>query len=367
MIQFDIDILQHSFEDVRTLLDPECRLHLGEASRKRIEKCRNYLDERMRSQKAPIYGVTTGFGSLCNVSVDRDQLSQLQKNLVMSHACGVGDEVRPEIVRLMLALKVKSLSYGYSGVRVETVERLVDFFNEGVIPVVYQQGSLGASGDLAPLANMCLPLLGLGEFDYKGRRYPGSELEKLFGWKPLTLASKEGLALLNGTQFMLAHAVWCLCHAKHISAAADKIATVSLEAFNGRKEPFTPGVHAVRPHKGQIETARVILGYLQGSQLIDGPGKEVQDPYSFRCVPQVHGASKDALGYVESVFMTEVNSATDNPTVLPDEDQVISAGNFHGQPLSITLDFLAIAMAELGSISERRTYQLISGKRPSPD
>ena len=366
MIQFDIDPLKHSFEDIAVLLDPGCRLHLGDAARGRIEKCRNYLDERMKNQKSPIYGVTTGFGSLCNVSVDRDQLSQLQKNLVMSHACGVGDEVRPEIVRLMLALKVKSLSYGYSGVRVETVERLVDFFNEGVIPVVYQQGSLGASGDLAPLANMCLPLLGLGEFDYKGRRYPGSELEKLFGWKPLTLASKEGLALLNGTQFMLAHAVWCLCHARHISAAADKIATVSLEAFNGRKEPFTPGVHAVRPHKGQIETARVILGYLQGSQLIDGPGKEVQDPYSFRCVPQVHGASKDALGYVESVFMTEVNSATDNPTVLPDEDQVISAGNFHGQPLSITLDFLAIAMAELGSISERRTYQLISGKRGLP-
>ncbi len=366
MIQFDIDPLKHSFEEVRNLLDPECRLHLGEASRKRIEKCRNYLDERMKNQKAPIYGVTTGFGSLCNVSVDKDQLSQLQKNLVMSHSCGVGEEVRPEIVRLMLALKVKSLSYGYSGVRVETVERLVDFFNEGVVPVVYQQGSLGASGDLAPLANMCLPLLGLGEFDYKGKRYPGSELEKMFGWKPLTLASKEGLALLNGTQFMLAHAVWCLVHARHISAVADKIATMSLEAFNGRKEPFTPGVHAVRPHKGQMETARVILGYLQGSQLIDGPGKEVQDPYSFRCVPQVHGASKDAIDYVAGVFMTEVNSATDNPTVLPDEDQVISAGNFHGQPLSITLDFLAIALAELGSISERRTYQLISGKRGLP-
>ena len=332
MIQFDIDKLNHSLDEVRALLDPQCRLHLGEESKKRIAKCRNYLDERMKNQKAPIYGVTTGFGSLCNVSVDKDQLSQLQKNLVMSHSCGVGEEVRPEIVRLMIALKVKSLSYGYSGVRVETVERLVDFFNEGITPVVYQQGSLGASGDLAPLANMCLPLLGLGEFDYKGKRYPGSELEKMFGWKPLTLASKEGLALLNGTQFMLAHAVWCIIRAEHISAAADKIATVSLEAFNGRKEPFTPGVHAVRPHKGQIETARVILGYLQGSQLIDGPGKEVQDPYSFRCVPQVHGASKDAIAYVESVFMTEVNSATDNP----------------------------------GSISERRTYQLISGKRGLP-
>ena len=273
MVQFDIDSLKHSFEDVKSLLDPGCRLHLGDESRRRISKCRNYLDERMKNQKTPIYGVTTGFGSLCNVSVDKDQLSQLQKNLVMSHACGTGEEVRPEIVRLMIALKVKSLSYGYSGVRVETVERLVDFFNEGIVPVVYQQGSLGASGDLAPLANMCLPLLGLGEFDYKGRRYPGSELEKLFGWKPLTLASKEGLALLNGTQFMLAHAVWCLCHAKHISAVADKVATVSLEAFNGRKEPFTPGVHAVRPHRGQMETARNILGYLQGSQLIDGPGK----------------------------------------------------------------------------------------------
>lgn len=366
MVVFDIDTLVHSYDDIQALFNPDCRLHLGDGARARISKCRNYLDERMRTQKEPIYGVTTGFGSLCNVSVDRDQLSQLQKNLVMSHACGVGEEVREDIVRLMLALKVKSLSYGFSGVRVETVERLVDFYNNGVTPVVYQQGSLGASGDLAPLANMCLPLLGLGEFHYRGERHDGAELERMFGWKPLTLASKEGLALLNGTQFMLAHAVWALHRAKHVSAMADKIATVSLEAFNGRKEPFTPRVHEVRPHRGQIETARTILSYLEGSGLIDGPGKEVQDPYSFRCIPQVHGASKDAIGYVENVFMTEVNSATDNPTVLPDEDLVISAGNFHGQPLSIALDFLSIALAELGSISERRTYQLISGKRGLP-
>ena len=366
MKEFNIDILTHTFDDVEALLDPACRLKLSDEACSRISRCRNYLDERMRNQKTPIYGVTTGFGSLCNVSIDKDQLSTLQKNLVMSHACGIGEEVRPEIVRLMIALKVNSLAYGFSGAQVETVKRLVDFFNEGITPVVYQQGSLGASGDLAPLANMCLPLLGLGEFIYKGERHPGSDLEKIFGWKPLTLASKEGLALLNGTQFMLAHAVWCLVKAKHLSAMADKIAVVSLEAFNGRKEPFTPGVHAVRPHKGQMETAKAILSYLDGSELINAPGKEVQDPYSFRCVPQVHGASKDAIRYVESVFMTEVNSATDNPTVLPDEDMVVSAGNFHGQPLSITLDFLAIALAELGSISERRTYQLISGKRGLP-
>ncbi len=363
---FNIDTLQHSYEDIVVLLDPECKLQLGEESRQRILKCRNYLDERMKNQQVPIYGVTTGFGSLCNVSVDKDQLSQLQRNLVMSHACGLGDEVRSEIVRLMIALKVKSLAYGYSGCQLSTVERLVDFFNEGVTPVVYQQGSLGASGDLAPLANMCLPLLGLGEFYYKGEKHKGEELEAMFGWKPVTLASKEGLALLNGTQFMLAHSVWSLIHAKHISAIADKVAVVSLEAFNGRKEPFTHGVHAVRPHAGQIETAKVIREYLEGSEMINGEGKEVQDPYSFRCVPQVHGASKDAIRYVESVFMTEVNSATDNPTILPDEDAVISAGNFHGQPLSITLDFLAIAVAEIGSISERRTYQLISGKRGLP-
>lgn len=366
MIEFKIDNPKHSFAEIANLIDPSCKLVLGEESRKRIAKCRAYLDEIMKTRTTPIYGVTTGFGSLCNVSVDKDRLSQLQKNLVMSHACGVGEEVAPEIVRLMIALKVKSLAYGYSGAQVETVERLVAFFNEGVTPVVYRQGSLGASGDLAPLANMCLPLLGLGEFYYKGEKHPGSDLEKMFGWKPMTLASKEGLALLNGTQFMLAHAVWCLIKAKHISAIADKVAAVSLEAFNGRKEPFTPGVHAVRPHKGQMDTAKAMLSYLEGSELINAPGKEVQDPYSFRCVPQVHGASKDAIEYVEKVFMTEANSATDNPTILPDEDLVVSAGNFHGQPLSITLDFLAIALAELGSISERRTYQLISGKRGLP-
>lgn len=363
---FNIDTLEHTFKDVELLFDKDCKLVLGEESENRIQKCRDYLDRRMESQVEPIYGVTTGFGSLCNVSVDKENLSQLQKNLVMSHACGVGEEVSEEIVRLMLALKVKSLAYGYSGVQVKTVQRLVDFFNEGVCPVVYKQGSLGASGDLAPLANMCLPLLGLGEVNYRGERFPAADINEKFGWEPLTLASKEGLALLNGTQFMLSHAVWALYHARRLSLLADQIGAVSLEAFDGRIEPFTDGVHQIRPHKGQIETARHMRELLAGSELISRHKEHVQDPYSFRCIPQVHGASKDTISYVESVFVTELNSATDNPTILPDEDLIVSAGNFHGQPLALALDFLSIALAELGSISERRTYQLISGKRGLP-
>lgn len=320
----------------------------------------------MENQKEPIYGITTGFGSLCNVTVDRDQLSQLQKNLVMSHACGVGEEVPSEIVRLMLLLKIKSLSYGYSGVRLETVNRLVDMYNERVIPIVYQQGSLGASGDLAPLANMSLPLIGMGEVWFKGERRDSAFVNSLFGWEPLELASKEGLALLNGTQFMLAYSIWNFIKAKKMSDMADIIAALSLEAFDGRIEPFTEGVHAIRPHKGQVETAANMRKALEGSEIASRYKAHVQDPYSFRCVPQVHGATKDALRYIESAFETELNSATDNPTILPDEDKIVSAGNFHGQPLALPLDMLSIAMAEIGSISERRTYQLISGKRGLP-
>lgn len=363
---FNIDVKQHSMEDVELLFKKDCKLVLGQEAIERIHKCREYLDKRMESQVEPIYGVTTGFGSLCNVSVDKENLSKLQKNLVMSHACGLGEEVSEEIVRLMLALKVKSLSYGFSGAQVETVQRLVDFFNEGVYPVVYKQGSLGASGDLAPLANMCLPLLGLGEVNYQGKRMTAQQVNEIFGWEPLTLASKEGLALLNGTQFMLAHALWSLHQAKKLSLMADRIGAVSLDAFDGRIEPFTDGVHQVRPHKGQIDTARHMRELLEGSEIIARRKEHVQDPYSFRCIPQVHGASKDAIDYAEKVFVTELNSATDNPTILPDEDLVVSAGNFHGQPLALALDFLAIALAELGSISERRTYQLISGKRGLP-
>ena len=355
-----------SIDRVEEILCRHYTLSLGDDARRRIVRCREYLDDKMKHQKEPIYGVTTGFGSLCNVSVEPDQLAALQKNLMMSHACGTGERVPNEVVRLMLLLKVQSLSYGHSGVQLCTVERLVDFFNSGVLPVVYQQGSLGASGDLAPLAHLCLPLLGLGEVEYEGRVVPAAEVLKAKGWEPIRLQSKEGLALLNGTQFMAAYGVWSLIQARRLSRCADKIGAVSLEAFDGRIEPFDPSVHEVRAHRGQIETARVFRELLKGSELIARPKTHVQDPYSFRCIPQVHGASKDTIAYVESVLTTEINSATDNPTIIPDEDKIISAGNFHGQPIALAMDFLAVAVAELGNISERRIYQLIGGERELP-
>ena len=266
----------------------------------------------------------------------------------------------------MLFLKAQSLSYGYSGCQVETVERLLDFFNNDVYPVVYTQGSLGASGDLVPLAHLCLPLLGKGEVEYKGERMSGKALLQKMNWEPIQLASKEGLALLNGTQNMNAYAVWAVLQSERLCDWADKIGVMSLEAYDGRIEPFTHAVHAVRPHKGQIDTAAHIRELLEGSELIKQPKVNVQDPYSFRCMPQVHGASKDTLAYVRSVIEIELNAATDNPTVCPDDDLVISAGNFHGEPIAQPMDFLAIALCELSNISERRIYKLVSGTRNLP-
>ena len=351
---------------LKEILDSSRPVALSEELRRRIVRCREYLDSKIRNSEQPVYGITTGFGSLCDISVGGDELSQLQRNLVMSHSCGTGEQVPSEIVRLMLLLKIRSLSYGYSGVRLETVERLIDFYNNGILPVVYQQGSLGASGDLAPLAHLSLPLLGLGEVEYAGRRRPSAEVLEEFGWKPLELQSKEGLALLNGTQFMSAYGVWSLIAARRLSDWADRIGALSLDAFDGRIEPFYDEVHLIRAHRGQLSTARAIRKLLEGSELIRRQKKHVQDPYSFRCIPQVHGATKDTIDYVESVLETEINSPTDNPTVFPDEDMIISAGNFHGQPIALAMDFLAIALAELGNISERRIYKLISGSRGLP-
>lgn len=355
-----------SIERVCEILDRRLPLALSDDSRQRIVHCREYLDRKMDNPERPIYGITTGFGSLCDISVDRDQLAQLQKNLVMSHACGTGERVPSDVVRLILLLKIQSLSYGHSGVQLATVERLIDFFNDDVLPVVYQQGSLGASGDLAPLAHMSLPLLGLGEVEYEGAVCPAAEVLARKGWQPIELQSKEGLALLNGTQFMSAYGVWSLIRARRLSEWADCIAALSLEAFDGRIEPFCDEVHLIRAHRGQLTTARNIRRLTAGSELIDRQKKHVQDPYSFRCIPQVHGASKDTIDYVESVLTTEINSTTDNPTVFPEEDMVVSAGNFHGQPIALAMDFLAIALAELGNISERRVYKLISGARELP-
>ena len=355
-----------SLERVKQIIDNKEQLVLSPESTTAIVKCREYLDRKMEDIDHPVYGVTTGFGSLYNVTIPKKDLSQLQHNLVMSHACGTGDTVRPEIVKLMLLLKVQNLSYGHSGVQLCTVQRLIDMFNNDILPVVYQQGSLGASGDLAPLAHLCLPLIGLGEVLYKGKVRPAADVWKELGWEPITLQSKEGLALLNGTQFMSAHAIWSILKSMRLSRWADIIGAISLDAYDGRIEPFLPLTHQLRPHTGQILTGRKFMEVLEGSELIERPKEHVQDPYSFRCIPQVHGAVKDNILYVKSVIENEINSATDNPNIFPDEDMVISAGNFHGEPIAIPMDSLAIAMSELASISERRTFQLIDGVRGLP-
>jgi len=355
-----------SLEAIQEIIYQHKTLELSEEARVNIQKCRDYLDAKMEANETPIYGINTGFGSLCNIKISNENLSKLQENLVKSHACGTGEEVPSEIVKLMLLLKIQSLSYGYSGVQLITVLRLIDFYNNDILPVIYTQGSLGASGDLAPLAHLSLPLLGEGEVFYNGKKMFTSQVMKQFDWKPIVLQSKEGLALLNGTQFMIAYGTHILLKAIKYSYLADLIGTISLEGFDGRQEPFNELIHFIRPHKGQIITANRVNEFLEGSEIISQSKVHVQDPYSFRCIPQVHGASKDAIDYVKKVFKTEINSVTDNPNVFIESDQIISGGNFHGQPLAIALDFLAIALSELGSISERRTYQLISGLRNLP-
>jgi len=355
-----------TFNSIFNILKNNYKIELSSESKNRITKCRRYLDDKMKSNEEPIYGINTGFGSLCNHTISKEELSLLQSNLVKSHACGIGDEVPREIVKLMLLLKIQSLSYGHSGIQLCTVERLVDFFNNDILPVVYELGSLGASGDLAPLAHLSLPLLGLGEVYYNGEKNNAEEVYQKFNWKPVKLQSKEGLALLNGTQFMSAYGVYSLLKTFRLSQLADIISSVSLEAFDGRIEPFNDLVHQIRFHKGQIEIAKRIRMLLKGSEIISQYKEHVQDPYSFRCIPQVHGASKDSVNYVAYVFSCEINAVTDNPTIFPDEDLIISGGNFHGQPLALALDNLAIAVAEWGNISERRTYQLLSGRRNLP-
>lgn len=341
------------------------QLELSADALQKIATNRSYLDNIL-SKGDTYYGINTGFGSLCNVRIEPNELSQLQENLVCSHACGMGDEVPEEIVRLMLLLKIHGLSQGYSGVRTEIVQRLADFYNKGIYPIVYELGSLGASGDLAPLAHLSLPLFGKGQVRYKGQRREAADVLKETGLEPMPLAAKEGLALLNGTQFMSSYAVWALLASKRLLAWADLIGALSADAFMAKDEPFQHPIHRVRPHKGQIATAQKILSLLQGSELQTMPKVQVQDPYSFRCMPQVHGASKDVADTVSNVVDTEINSVTDNPIVFHDEDAIMSGGNFHGQPLALHLDFLAIAMAEIANISERRTYLLISGQRNLP-
>ncbi len=355
-----------SLETLEHILDNNLKLELSENSKKQILNCRQYLDDVMKNEDRIIYGINTGFGSLCDTVIPKSDLEQLQTNLVLSHACGAGEEVPLHLVKRMLLLKVLGLSHGHSGVQLETVERLIFFFNNEILPVVYQQGSLGASGDLAPLAHLSLPLIGEGEVYFEGAKIAGKDLAQKFNIKPIVLQSKEGLALLNGTQFMSSYGSYAVAASRKLWKQFNQVAAISLEGYDGRIEPFSVSVNEIRKQKGQIKTAEIMRGFLAGSEIVAQSKVHVQDPYSFRCIPQVHGASYDAIEYSAGIIENEINAVTDNPTVFPDEDLVVSAGNFHGQPLAITMDFLAIAMAEMGSISERRVYKLISGTRGLP-
>lgn len=354
------------FSQVKNLLDFNQHISITFDAHERILACREYLDGKMAEKDRSYYGINTGFGFLQNVKIDADQIGQLQYNLLVSHACGLGEEVPHDIVKLMLMLKIKSLSYGHSGVQIDTVKRLMEMYNNDVLPVIYTQGSLGASGDLAPLSHLSLPLIGLGEVYLKGERMKAAKALEQLNWKSIQLQSKEGLALINGTQFMSAYGMYCLKKAEHLLAMADMISAVSFDAFACTTEPLNERIHAIRAHDGQVDTASKLRNYLADSEIAQLKKEQVQDPYSFRCIPQVHGASKDAFKHILSVFLREINSVTDNPNIFPEEDMILSGGNFHGQPLALSLDYLAIAMSEIGNIAERRTYQLISGQRGLP-
>lgn len=355
-----------TLEDIRSVIDQHKRLQLSAVSKKYITDCRKYLEKKIENNDSLYYGINTGFGALCNVRISEKDISELQENLVLSHAAGSGEEVPKEIVKLILLLKIHALALGHSGVRLELENHLIKFYNEDIIPVVYQQGSLGASGDLAPLAHLSLPLIGKGEVYFSGKKQNVKSVLKKIHLLPLRLQAKEGLALLNGTQFMTAYGVWCLIESIKLMNWAEKIAAISLDAFDSLTDVFLPYTHQVRPHAGQILTARHILEFLEGSEISQQEKRQVQDPYSFRCIPQVHGAVRDTAYFVKKIIETEINSVTDNPVLFPNEDKILSGGNFHGEPLALALDYLAIAMAELGSISERRLFLLLSGQRGLP-
>lgn len=332
----------------------------------KVRKNREYLDQKLSQQDVVIYGINTGFGSLCNVRISDENLGKLQENLVLSHACGMGEMVPENICRTIHLLKIINLSHGYSGIRPELLLKLVELYNAGITPVIFQQGSLGASGDLAPLAHLSLILLGKGQVYLNGKIIEADQALTQKGIDKIDLKSKEGLALLNGTQFSLAYASEIITKSQKLLELANKIASMSMDAFVCDIAPFDHLLHDVRPHQGQKKVAQSIYSYLESSGIRNLQRQSVQDPYSFRCVPQVHGASLTAILHAKEVIDTEINSVTDNPIVFDEADKVLSGGNFHAQPLALILDYLAIALSELGSISERRVYQLINGDRGLP-
>ena len=336
------------------------KVELTDEAWERVDKSREVVEKYVGDKKV-IYGVTTGFGKLSDRVIPSESLEQLQLNLIRSHAVGVGEPFDEMVSRAMLLLRANALAKGYSGIRRETLELLLACLNHFIHPVIPSQGSLGASGDLAPLSHLALVLIGEGKAFYKGKKMKGKAALKAAGLKPIHLAAKEGLALINGTQAMTAVGLLTYLEAAYLAEVADVTAAMTLEALRGIVDAFSPGIHAVRPYPEQQEVAARILDYVKGSQLVTRQGElRVQDAYSLRCIPQVHGAVRQVLAYVKEKLLIEMNAATDNPLIFPDQNEVISGGNFHGQPIAFAMDFLGIALAELANISERRIERLVN-------
>ncbi|CFJ17259.1 histidine ammonia-lyase [Mycobacterium tuberculosis] len=347
-------------EQVICIAKSQSLISIPEAAREKVRHSRTMVEQMVSGQQV-VYGITTGFGKFSDVMITGEDVTQLQENLIMSHACGMGEPYPVEVVRAMMTLRINALVKGYSGIREETLLHLVELVNRGVHPIIPQQGSLGASGDLAPLAHMVLVMLGKGEAEVNGKRMSGAEALALVGLNPIRLQAKEGLALINGTQAMTALLCLALDEARTVMETAEVIAAMTVEALRGIPKAFDPQLHLVRPHPGQQESARRLLQHLQGSERTTIQGEiRVQDAYSLRCLPQVHGATRDTLEYVWTTVSRECNSVTDNPVLFTETGDVISGGNFHGQPMAFAADFLAIAIAELGNISERRTERLVN-------
>ena len=366
MKKFKICNEELTINSLQNIIDNNCKLSLSNESIRQIENCRSYLDNKILKSETPIYGITTGFGSLHNIKIENDKVSDLQHNLILSHACGIGKKIPNEVVKIMLLLKIITLSKGYSGIHLDTINRLIFFYNNDIFPVIFENGSLGASGDLSPLAHLSLPLIGHGDVYHKGSISSSVKVLNLFNLKPLKLKSKEGLALLNGTQFMSGFGLFLVLKAYRLSYLSDLISSISLESYNCKIDPFDSLIQDIRTHNGQSHVSKRIRKFRLNSNILESKKHDTQDPYSFRCIPQVHGATLDTINYCSSVILTEINSVNDNPIIFYKEDKIISGGNFHGQPLAYVLDFLKITLSELGNISERRTFKLISGSRDLP-
>ncbi|MBW1840604.1 MAG: histidine ammonia-lyase [Deltaproteobacteria bacterium] len=338
-------------------------VQLTKGAQQRIDDTRRLVEQWVREEKS-IYGVTTGFGALSDVAISRKNARKLQENILMSHAAGVGGIFEEETVRAVMALRIKDLARGHSGIRLETVKYLIELLNAGIRPVIPKKGSVGASGDLVPLAHLSLVLIGLGEAFYRGQRISGREALEQCGLKPLRLESAEGLALINGTQVMTALGGLSVYDALNLSKLIDIAASMSLEVLMGSRTEFDPRIQKVRPHPGQAAAADNMYRITQNSEIVTSHKDcfRVQDAYTLRCSPQVHGASKDAVAYVKNVIETEMNASTNNPLIFSESQEFLSGGNFHGQPIALALDFLCIAVSEFANISERRIERLVNPK-----